>query len=124
ARRCAREHHPPGHRVGPRILDDLPQLQGDHRVQQLAPVRVGGVPAGARDRRRPRRMTTGPGPGGVAWLVLLLALAGCASAPKQPAPPPAATAEPPAAAPAPRKVSPYAPAQEDLSKRGDYTAGG
>ena len=49
-----------------------------------------------------------------------LLLAACAGAPKKAAPPPA---EPPAPAPA-RKASPYAPAQEDPAKRGDYTAGG
>lgn len=58
--------------------------------------------------------------------LLPLALAACATTggPKS-----AATVgtAPPAHAPpvhAPNKVSPYAPAQEDLSKRGDYVAGG
>lgn len=58
--------------------------------------------------------------------VFLLALAGCASTPPAPVPAPVAT-PPPAPAPAtpsPRKVSPYAPAQEDLTKRGDYVSGG
>ncbi|HZH44873.1 MAG TPA: septal ring lytic transglycosylase RlpA family protein [Lysobacter sp.] len=60
-----------------------------------------------------------------------LLLIGCASAPK-PAPPSPTTAPPPAPAPASsstseapaRKVSPYAPAQEDPAKRGNYRAGG
>ena len=59
--------------------------------------------------------------------LLPLALAACAAAPKKPPPPPAA-----AQALAPDKAvqssvvkkSPYAPAQEDLSKRGHYQAGG
>ena len=58
---------------------------------------------------------------------LPLALAACAStgnAARQPAQPAVATQPPPAAAPGTPKVSPYAPAQEDLSKRGDYVAGG
>jgi rare lipoprotein A len=61
---------------------------------------------------------------------LLLGLAACAGAPKKSAPPPApasSRAEAPAtAAPAPtaRRKSPYAPAQEDPSKRGNYVAGG
>lgn len=58
--------------------------------------------------------------------LLLSGLAACAGAPKkQPAPaaaevvtPPSTTAEPA------RKVSPYAPAQEDPNTRGHYTAGG
>lgn len=56
--------------------------------------------------------------------LLALGLAACAGAPKKPAP--TATASPPAApaaAPA-RKASPYAPAQEDPGKRGNYVAGG
>ena len=56
----------------------------------------------------------------------MLALAGCATAPE--APPPIPVPDAAASAPVPasrsRKVSPYAPAQEDLSKRGNYTAGG
>ena len=61
---------------------------------------------------------------------LLLGLAACAGAPKKSAPPPTAVSAkaeaPVAAAPAPaaRRKSPYAPAQEDPSKRGDYVAGG
>jgi rare lipoprotein A len=57
--------------------------------------------------------------------VLALGLAACAGAPRHAsAPPPApAPGQQDAAAPA-RKVSPYAPAQEDPGKRGDYVAGG
>lgn len=54
--------------------------------------------------------------------VAALGLAACASAPKkqpEPVPPPAA-----AKPKTPPKVSPYAPAQEDPSTRGDYVAGG
>lgn len=65
--------------------------------------------------------------------VLPLALAACATTgggPSRSAPPDAAARKPVDATPAegiaptPRRVSPYAPAQEDLSKRGDYVAGG
>ena len=57
-------------------------------------------------------------------LLLAVLLAGCAGAPKKPEPVPApGTASQPATTPE-RKVSPYAPAKEDLSKRGNYTAGG
>ena len=56
--------------------------------------------------------------------VALLVLAGCATT-TPPAPAPVPESKPPTrSAPAPRKVSPYAPAKEDLSKRGDYVAGG
>lgn len=61
----------------------------------------------------------------VAAVAAAFALAACTTAPKKPASPA------PVAAPAPgpatgtaRRVSPYAPAQEDMSKRGDYVAGG
>ncbi|GAB2626528.1 septal ring lytic transglycosylase RlpA family protein [Novilysobacter erysipheiresistens] len=54
---------------------------------------------------------------------LVLGLAACASAPDKPEPAPAA-ADGVAAAEGERKVSPYAPAKEDPSKRGNYTAGG
>ena len=75
-----------------------------------------------------RRGTPGesPGVGAASAATLILLLASCATPPKAdpaPDPPPQATAAP-ADAPAPRKVSPYAPAQEDPSKRGNYTAGG
>jgi rare lipoprotein A len=58
---------------------------------------------------------------------LALLLAACSGAPKKPGPPPAASEATPAPAAQPvaaRKRSPYPPAQEDLSKRGDYVAGG
>ncbi|GAB3347088.1 septal ring lytic transglycosylase RlpA family protein [Lysobacter tyrosinilyticus] len=55
-------------------------------------------------------------------------LAACAGAPKK-SPPPPTTSTHPVEAPTPsagrdRKKSPYAPAQEDPGKRGDYVAGG
>lgn len=56
-------------------------------------------------------------------VVLVAALAGCGSAPKKAAPPVAEPVPPPAQSEGP-KHSPYAPAQEDPSKRGDYVAGG
>lgn len=58
---------------------------------------------------------------------LLTGLVACAGAPKKgpDAPPATATAAAPATAVKPqRKVSPYAPAQEDPNTRGHYTAGG
>ena len=58
----------------------------------------------------------------------LLCLAACAGAPKKSAPPAASARvearSESAPAHAPRKKSPYAPAQEDPSKRGNYVAGG
>ncbi len=58
----------------------------------------------------------------------ILAVAGCASGPKKSASEPSALPDVGSVGrsglPSPRKRSPYAPAQEDLSKRGDYTAGG
>jgi rare lipoprotein A len=59
-------------------------------------------------------------------LLLAAALAACGSAPSRKAPPVAERVPPPAhrqEASAPKR-SPYAPAQEDPSKRGDYVAGG
>lgn len=59
-------------------------------------------------------------------VAMVLGLAACASAPRKSPPPEAPTAATPAPghhAP-PRKVSPYAPAQEDPGTRGDYVAGG
>ena len=59
-------------------------------------------------------------------LLLAAALAACGSAPSRKAPPVADRVPPPAHrqdGDAPRR-SPYAPAQEDPSKRGDYVAGG
>jgi rare lipoprotein A len=59
---------------------------------------------------------------------LVLGLAACAGAPKKSAPPAATAAKPEArtaaAAPTARRKSPYAPAQEDPGKRGNYVAGG
>lgn len=58
--------------------------------------------------------------------LLALGLAACAGAPKKPqaAAPAAAKPAQAAASPGGAKVSPYAPAQEDPSKRGNYVAGG
>lgn len=58
--------------------------------------------------------------------LLPLALAACATTPgaRPPGPLVHVPTPPPAPAHPPRKVSPYAPAQEDPSKRGDYVAGG
>jgi rare lipoprotein A len=60
---------------------------------------------------------------------LMLALAACGTAPKKSASPPAEPSPKPHASAPERpahgpKRSPYAPAQEDPSKRGDYVAGG
>ncbi len=62
----------------------------------------------------------------VALLAFVGTLAACSGAPKKQAPPAAGHAPPSSssARTAGRRGSPYAPAQEDLSKRGDYTAGG
>ena len=57
-------------------------------------------------------------------LAALCLLAGCAGTPEQPEAAPDASPARPVPPPSTRKVSPYAPAQEDLSKRGNYTAGG
>ncbi|KQY54959.1 septal ring lytic transglycosylase RlpA family protein [Lysobacter sp. Root494] len=59
--------------------------------------------------------------------VVTLGLVACAGAPKKSAPPPSARAEAEAsdiASTPGRRKSPYAPAQEDPNKRGDYVAGG
>jgi rare lipoprotein A len=58
--------------------------------------------------------------------VLAVLLAACSSAPKKSAPPPPAqhAGSASTASTSSARRSPYAPAQEDLSKRGDYTAGG
>lgn len=72
-----------------------------------------------RPEARPRR---GAALGPVAALCLL---AGCATTADPPVAPVPAQASTPTAPPIPpRKISPYAPAKEDLSKRGDYVAGG
>jgi rare lipoprotein A len=60
----------------------------------------------------------------LALALLASALAACGSAPRRAeAPPPAEPAPAPQVADAPKR-SPYPPAQEDPSKRGDYVAGG
>ncbi len=61
--------------------------------------------------------------------LLALALAACTSAPKRSAPPPSAKAgtrapQAPSHTAPPACAERYAPAQEDLSKRGDYKSGG
>ncbi|HEY1033756.1 MAG TPA: septal ring lytic transglycosylase RlpA family protein [Pseudoxanthomonas sp.] len=65
------------------------------------------------------------------WLALpmvVVALAACSTAPKKSPPPPlsggATTSPSSASRPAGKDCSRYAPAQEDLSTRGDYKAGG
>lgn len=57
---------------------------------------------------------------------LALLLAACGSTPTKSPPPQPVSQSPTPAAPSSggKRVSPYAPAQEDVSKRGDYTAGG
>ena len=60
---------------------------------------------------------------------LCLLLAACGSTPtKAPAPSqssqPVSRTQSTASTPGTKRRSPYAPAQEDLSKRGNYTAGG
>ncbi|MGH8032501.1 MAG: septal ring lytic transglycosylase RlpA family protein, partial [Luteimonas sp.] len=61
-------------------------------------------------------------------MMMMMMLAACGGLPKKPSPPPLAktgqASVPPASPGSPRKVSPYAPAQEDPEKRGDYTRGG
>lgn len=63
----------------------------------------------------------------VALAAVALVLAACSGAPRKPQPPPAGASADPSTGSAeggqPRR-SPYAPAQEDPSKRGDYVAGG
>lgn len=64
----------------------------------------------------------------IAATALAAALVACSSAPKKNAPSSAGhkntSAKPSRSADAQRRGSPYAPAEEDPSKRGDYTAGG
>ena len=60
---------------------------------------------------------------------LALFLAACSGTPTKSTPPTDAPAsarasQPAGASPSSKRGSPYAPAQEDLSKRGDYVAGG
>ena len=67
----------------------------------------------------------------LAPVAIALALTACSGAPTKPSPPVAKRVQAPpvqpsriVAAPAGVRRSPYAPAQEDLSKRGNYTRGG
>jgi rare lipoprotein A len=66
----------------------------------------------------------------LALAAIAMALTACSGAPTKPSPPVATRvqahpAQPhAAAAPAAVRRSPYAPAQEDISKRGNYTRGG
>ena len=64
----------------------------------------------------------------IALATFVLTLSACSNTPKKPTPPAAARVQsPPPATAQPRATarrSPYAPAQEDPSKRGDYTRGG
>src|SRR5690606_38797285 len=112
-----------GRRGRPRVLARLSQFLRHHPLQPVADVRAGSAPAGAGDprgkrRRRPMRL--------LAAAAIALTLAACSGTPKQSETPPPAAAgpAPPADAGERPRRSPYAPAQEDLSKRGDYVAGG
>ena len=64
----------------------------------------------------------------IALATIVLTLSACSGTPKKPTPPATARVQPPPAATAQQRAatrrSPYAPAQEDPSKRGDYTRGG
>ena len=62
----------------------------------------------------------------LALATLVLTLAACSGAPKKPTPAATTRVQPPSATANQRAArrSPYAPAQEDPSKRGDYTRGG
>ncbi len=61
----------------------------------------------------------------LAVALLCAGLAACAGAPRKSAPPPVAAVAPPSTGTAARCAGVvYSPAQEDLSKRGDYVAGG
>ena len=62
----------------------------------------------------------------VALAAMILALAACSGVPKKPTPPVATRVQSPtpATSSSASRRSPYAPAQEDPSKRGDYTRGG
>src|SRR5690606_24335649 len=114
------------------ILAGLPQLLRHQPLQPLPDVFARRAPAGAGDRRQ-RRAMTGLRTAGTRALPLLaaaaaLALAGCASDPKKSASEASALPDGDRVGrselPSSRKRSPYAPAQEDPSKRGHYTAGG
>src|SRR5690606_8171517 len=99
-----------------------------HPLQPFADVRARGAPAGAGDRRQRRAVMRTAATARILPLlaaVAALALAGCASGPKTPAPGESGQAvEGRGEQPSADKRSPYAPAQEDVSKRGHYTAGG
>src|SRR5690606_32362948 len=119
----------------PRILDRLPQLLRHHPLQPLADVRDGRAPAGAGDPRRGRRAAGSRRRMSAARCARLLVaacaaagIAACGSTPPKPPPPGTKVvvenhgtagkrSNPP-------RRSPYPPAQEDLSKRGNYVAGG
>src|SRR5690606_8230194 len=108
----------------PGAVDRLSQLLRDHPLQPLADVCDGGAPARAGDPRRRggcreqhRQMKR------LAAAATCLLLAACAGNPPKPQPPLVAVPDPAPDNATPRR-SPYAPAQEDLSKRGNYTAGG
>ena len=62
----------------------------------------------------------------IALASIALTLAACSGAPKKPTQATATRVQSPSTTASPRATrrSPYAPAQEDLSKRGDYTRGG
>lgn len=60
----------------------------------------------------------------IALLAFAGTLAACSGAPKKDAPPSAGHKPSSSSRVVGKRASPYAPAQEDLSKRGDYTAGG
>src|SRR5690606_34290879 len=105
-------------------MDRLPQLLRDHALQPLADVRDGRPPAPARHpRRRGRRRKQRRQMKRLAAAATCRLLAACAGNPPKPRPPLVAVPDPVPDNGAPRR-SPYAPAQEDLSKRGNYTAGG
>ena len=64
----------------------------------------------------------------IALATIVLTLSACSNTPKKPTPPATARVQSPPPATAQQRAtarrSPYAPAQEDPSKRGDYTRGG
>src|SRR5690606_23997351 len=103
-------------------VDRLSQLLRDHPLQPLADVRDGRPPARAgHPRQRGRRRKQRRQMKRLAAAATCLLLAACAGNP--PKPPLVAVPDAVTGNGAPRR-SPYAPAQEDLSKRGNYTAGG
>src|SRR5690606_13853321 len=110
------------------ILARLPQLLRHHPLQPLADVRARRAPAGAGDRRQRRAVMRRTAATARVLPVLAaaaaLALAGCASGPEKAEPGSGTAVEGGGTQSTPGKRSPYAPAQEDPSKRGHYTAGG